>query len=471
MQIEGWHPLQRDNLSKLALKALDNNVRDHCSRLMDERKWIASPPIEGRVVAVDFPNGVEKFVGPEIIKWASRADLKEISYGNEKKRVIVWKDGSFIEFMTCDQELDAHGGAARDVVWFDEEPPESYWDENLMRIMTKSGRMILGMTSVKGVTWTENRIFIPGEKYEPDNYTITMSSYDNPANTKEMVEKIKAQCHDETEIAIRIFGQRTLRGGNVYKSWKDTYPWVIDPFIIPKTGGIMLTAIDPHPNTPHAVLWIWADTDGQIKEFPLIDNKPNLYECGLLFENATIPELAMMIKAYEEHNEWMNGRHHEISICDPMAWVEDQTKDKIARSLVSQLIDNDITPLKGSKDLIGGIFKVMEFLTIPEGGNHPRLMTMRHLEYLRFERKNYHFPDPRRYDKLGKNVSQKPVDKDDHMMENERRIVEYVIDNKLEPMDIGVHLPQLSVNGQIIDVDWDGLVRERREPEYDPIID
>ena len=176
MQCEGWHPLQRENLEILAKDALDSYyywhsytkqyvtvdtsfVRAHAQWVLDNKLWIPSPPIMARCVTVDFPNGVEKFCGPEVERWATKSELENVLYRNEKKRIITWKNGSFLEFMTTDQDLDAHGGVARHVVWYDEEPKSDYWQEGMMRILTVKGRMILGMTAVKGISWPKLEIW------------------------------------------------------------------------------------------------------------------------------------------------------------------------------------------------------------------------------------------------------------------------------------------------------------------------
>jgi hypothetical protein len=456
MQLEGWHPLQRDNLIKLSAEAYDERVRDYCKMLLNERRWIKSPPVDGRVVAVDFPNGVEKFVGPEYRKWLTQDEVNYIGYDNEKKRRITWKNGSFVEFMSKDQDLDAHGGSARDFVHVDEEIPEEYWTENTMRIISTGGRMVYGATAVNGVTWTEKAIWIPGESGNKHIYTIEMSTYDNPVNTKEIIDKIKDRCRDQTEIDIRIFGKRTLRGGHVYKMYKEADPYIIEPFIIPESGYLIM-AVDTHPNTPHAVLWIWVDEDGEVgegfKTLPLIDNKPNLYEVAALFENGNIQELKRMIRVVEQSNKYLNERGHDVFLLEPGAWSKDQMSNE--KSVKEQFEEDDgMFPEKGSKDLTGGIFKVQEMLTLNK--NKPRLMTFKYfdagIDYLLYEKKSYHFPDPRRAIKLGRNISNKPVDKDDHMMENERRICEYIYDDCLDEARTLDEHPALAPDGSIVDV-------------------
>lgn len=228
-QAEGWHPLQRDNLDKLATKAVSKKVREHCGKLMDEGKFIADPPIEGRVVAVDY-GFIERVNGKELVKWATPSEIKYIGYDNEKKRKIEWKNGSYIEFMTHEQDLDTHGGASRDVIMFDEEAPQPIWTESLLRVADCNGRILYGCTGVEGVTWSDEAIWVPGLRGDhPSIYAIEMTTYDNPTITDAAINEIKSLCSTEQEVQIRIYGKRVRKGGLVYET-KDEYPWIIPVF-------------------------------------------------------------------------------------------------------------------------------------------------------------------------------------------------------------------------------------------------
>lgn len=439
-QCEGWHPLQKPNLERLIEEALEEWVRDHCRYIYENKLWIKSPPVMARVVTVDFPNYVEKIIGPEYEKWATLGEVKAFQYENDKKRRVEWKNKSRCEFMTYEQPVKAHGGSARDVINFDEEPTQEHYEENKMRIISTKGRVTCGMTSVNGVTWTEEAIWEPGLSGDPKIYAIEMSTYDNPINTDEIVDEIKEMCADETEVAIRIYGKRTARGGRVFKMQRDEHPWFIEPFSIPHEGGMLISSIDPHPHIPHAVVWIWVDFDG--KYHPLIDGKPNLYQVAELYEGGSIPHLA---NAYHEIESRL-GRPYDIALCDPMAWIDDQTKDT-SKPIEQQLSDNDIFVMKGSKDLKGGLLKVQEMLSlnwteklgdgnwdrIERNRDFPQLMTFDNLTRTRWEYKNYRYPNPdAKRLKDPRQAKPRPIDKDDHMMEAMRRICEFIYDEQYE---------------------------------------
>ena len=486
MQIEGWHPLQKGNLERLAEEALDEYkdllgevhdvswVRDHCKKLLLEKKYIKSPPIFGRCVAPDFNTYVEKVIGPEYEMWATKSEVKEFNYANQTKRIIEWANGGFVEFMTSMQELKVHGGSARHVIQADEEMPQEYWVENNMRRISLNGRILYGATAVEGVTWTEDKIFVPGEQGDPTIYVMEMSTYDNPMNTERVVKEILNQCMDETDVDIRIYGKRKRRGGVVFKMAKDEEPWLIDRFEIPRDKGLLLLCIDPHPQIEHALLWLWADYDGIFHK--LINNKPNIYNVGEVFEHGSPQE----VKYYIDMMETKLGRKHDHALCDPAAWNVDQTKPE-ERSLADQFDDLGVFVQKGSKDRQANIIRVGGLLTLHHEdmpvsevalakGNpdrilklhpdaRPRLFTFKDLLRTRLERRNWHFPVYKgaavsEHDK----IKPKPVDKDDHMMENEGRGCAFIEDfNPEELIMMPTEDQKTYVNdkGERIDIKFD----------------
>ena len=259
-----------------------------------------------------------------------------------------------------------------------------------------------------------------------------------------------------------------LRGGQVFHTAKDEEPWIIPRFELPDVG-VLLMAIDPHPKIEHAVLWIWVDPIGSVPfgdgkfTLPVINEKPNLYEVGESFKNGTIPQLSEDINKVEE----MLKRKHDISLCDPAAWVEDQVK--LTKSIVAQLYDAGIYPIKGSKDLRGGILKTQELLTIEDVFRihrleHPRLMTFSDLLRTRWEAKSYRWQKRKGRHTEDMSDPQQPVDKDDHMMENRRRLCEYVIDYESEILEFTDKPPRpTNMMGEEIDIDFD---EEETEDEY-----
>lgn len=369
MQCEGWHPLQQENMERIIEETFDPWVRDWLKVLYERELWIKSPPVKARCNTVDYTNFVDKIIGQEYEKWATTADLDLVGYSNDKKRKITWKNGSFVEFMTYEQPVLTHGGAARDIIQHDEESPPGHWAQSKMRVSTTSGRMTIGMTAEQGVTWTEDEIWKPGlTGKDKAVFAVEMTTYDNPKNTQEMVDRIKASCRDEAEIAIRIYGKSAPRGGRVYAMAQDKHPWIIDPFDIPENEGSLTVLIDPHPQLPHAVLWQWVDYKGLFH--PLGKNfdgetLPNVYNIAELFESCNPAGLVEMIREIETYRI---GRKHDFCLCDPYAWNTDQNNPK---TLAQQFEEHGLYPSKAAKDRDAGIILVKEMLSLQIGKDLP----------------------------------------------------------------------------------------------------
>lgn len=59
---------------------------------------------------------------------------------------------SILQFRSYDQGREAWQGTERDIVWFDEEPPEPIYTEGLIRTMTTQGMIMCTFTPLNGLT-------------------------------------------------------------------------------------------------------------------------------------------------------------------------------------------------------------------------------------------------------------------------------------------------------------------------------
>src|SRR5699024_4390960 len=111
-------------------------------------------PTQGRVIGVDFVNGVEKIIFPQYQQWLAPSMLRggswETAY-DKVLRTLHFDNGSTIEFMSYDQDLDKFAGTSRDWVHFDEEPPLSIFNENRARLIDTDGDYWITMTPVEGM--------------------------------------------------------------------------------------------------------------------------------------------------------------------------------------------------------------------------------------------------------------------------------------------------------------------------------
>ena len=239
--------------------------------LTGKHKWLRTPPppIRGRCVSVDFVNGVEKIVRPEIAKWLPLSELKggswETAYDKEL-RTLYLENGSFIEFMSYDQALEKFAGTSRHFVWFDEEPPHSIFNECLLRLVDTGGHWWITMTPVNGMTWVYDTVYIAA-RTNPTLYVVETGIDDNTyLSVSEVDQVISLMPTDEKEA--RRYGKFMAIGGLVYKdfSLESVLAPVVDSVYCPnmQKEWTHFRMMDHGFNNPTAWLFGCADTEGRI---------------------------------------------------------------------------------------------------------------------------------------------------------------------------------------------------------------
>lgn len=228
-------------------------------------------PTRGRVIAVDFINGVEKIIFPQFKQWiypsALRGGSWETAY-DKTLRTLYFTNGSFIEFMSYDQDLDKFAGTSRNWVHFDEEPPKAIYIENMARLMDTDGDFWITMTPVEGMTWIYDDLFEPNENNEDSPVEIIqINTEENPYLTANAIKSF-ADSVDDDEKQARLQGKFVQVGGRIYKSFDPTVGGLHvlrEPVEKPKQrfkDWLWICALDHGLNNPTAVLWTAVNREG-----------------------------------------------------------------------------------------------------------------------------------------------------------------------------------------------------------------
>ena len=276
-----------------------------------------------------------------------------------------------------------------DFIHVDEPIPRNMWNAVSRGLVDRGGSAWWLMTALKEV-WmyyyiTENEALDPKTFW---SFTADMS--DNPLNSPSDIALFLSQL-DEDERDCRQKGIPLAFGNLVYGGYKkedhlvEGTPKGWTDATTPPSDHMITIAIDTHPQTPHAVLFCAVSPNG-IKYF---------YD--EIFQKGSMPELSLAIK------QRLRGRRAVYWLCEPAAWNEDQTT---GRCYAHTLWECGIPVERASKDKMHGIIQTKDIWT--ERGAEGEVMTyvLSHMGRFLFELKNYV------YDK-----ENKPVDKDDHMME------------------------------------------------------
>lgn len=233
---------------------------------------VPPPPTYGRVVSVDFLNGVEKIVRPEIARWLPPSEIEggswETGY-NKELRTLTLANGSKIEFMSYDQDLDKFAGTSRHWVWFDEEPPKDIHTECLLRLVDTGGDWWITMTPVDGMTWVYDDIYEAGNpnnaNYDPNIMVLEVDTTQNPHINPGELDTLLAGL-DANEKKARLHGQFVQRAGLIYPTFNESIH-VVDPIIpsdLNPRQWMHFNMMDHGFSNATAWLWAAVDDEGRI---------------------------------------------------------------------------------------------------------------------------------------------------------------------------------------------------------------
>lgn len=220
--------------------------------------------IRGRVNCPDFNNGLEKTILPTFARWVPPSDLRGNAWStayDKSTRILNFSNGSFIEFMSYEQELDKFAGTSRHFIHYDEEPPKAIKSENDARLIDTGGSQWFTMTPVEGMTWVFDEVYEPGvlgsDLIDVIQVDMTENSHINPAEIQVFIDGLS-----EDEKESRVHGKFIQMGGLIYKmfdpvlggkhviktpdNWENGYP--------PK-DWVVVASLDHGLNNPTAWLW------------------------------------------------------------------------------------------------------------------------------------------------------------------------------------------------------------------------
>lgn len=221
------------------------------------------PPIRGRLVCVDFPNGWEKIIKPILAQWIPPSALIDGSWESSweaRARKLNLANGSFLEIMSYEQDTDNFAGASRHFVHFDEEPPKTIWTENRMRLIDTAGSWWITMTPVEGMTWVYDDLY---ETQACEIVEVDIS--ENPYISSVEVETALSGL-DEQEMAARKSGKFQQIGGLIFKQF-DTSKHVIPPIKNFPANCTIAKSIDHGYNNPTSVHWHLVTPDDTVITF------------------------------------------------------------------------------------------------------------------------------------------------------------------------------------------------------------
>lgn len=311
-------------------------------------------PTRGRVVAVDFIKGVDQILLPQYKQWIYPSALKggswETAY-NSNAHLLTFSNGSTIEFMSYDQDLDKFAGTSRHWIHFDEEPPRNIWVECLARLIDTDGDYWITMTPVEGMTWIYDDLYEDNvNNADGDVHVIEINSLENP-HLKESAIKAFVKNVDEDDVDTRIGGGFVRQGGLIYKNFDPspghlqvlTEPIDEPSAIFNERQWLWILALDHGLNNPTAVLWIAVDPNGFMVIFDEWYKK-----------DWTVDQHAAKIKdKIREH-----GRFPDLLVADPSI----QNRNGVSGTSIQQEYQKyGLSFILGNNDVKAGIVRTKKY--------------------------------------------------------------------------------------------------------------
>lgn len=207
----------------------------------------------------------------------------------------------------------------------------------------------------------------------------------------------------EEDKQARVFGRFQHLTGLVFKVFSRRVH-VIKPFEVNMRDYCVIERLDPHPRNPDAVLWVAFDRMG------------NYYVVDELYTKVVgEEELAFRIKNKAQQYRVIDRR------ADPSAWVEDQ-HNKSKESLARRLQRFGLNYLHATKKRTIANKRIEDYLNYQEQGGqmirNPRLHIFDTCVRTIWELEHWQYNEYTGKAAEKHNPSEKPQDKDDHMMEN-----------------------------------------------------
>lgn len=365
------------------------------------------PPIRGRIVGTDFLNGISKTVLPEISRWVPVTALRGQSWTtayDKLERVLNFDNGSFIEFMSYDQDLDKFAGTSRHFIHFDEEPPKDIYNENMARLIDTGGSAWLTMTPVDGMTWVFDTLYLPGKEGSNVIDVIEVEMSENPHLAQAEVEEFLSSL-DADEREARGKGKFVQLGGLIFKGFSRDRN-VVERFnVLDHPDWLLAASLDHGFNAPTCWLWHAVSPDGQVVTFK------EHYRNGL-----TIDEHARIVHAINKEI----GRVPEFYIGDPSI----RNTDPITgTSIHEEYIKYGVPLILGNNDVRAGIVKMARYLK-PNAADKPNWLISVDCPRLIWEFGRYRWKTYAS-SKLSRdnNVQEAPHKKDDHALDSARYFI------------------------------------------------
>lgn len=217
--------------------------------------------------------------------------------------------------------------------------------------------------------------------------------------------------YTEEDKQARVYGRFQHLTGLVFKTFQRRIH-VIKPFLPKKEDFMVVERLDPHPRNPDAVMWV------------AIDSKRRKFVIDELYEKfSSVEDMAFKIKQRSSQYRIVQRK------ADPAAWTP-ASSERSEVTLASRLSELGLSYTQASKQRTLGIQLIADALSWQ--GNEvngqiefiqsPMLYVFETCERTIWEFEHWQYSEYTGKAAEKRGQSERPMDKDDHMMENLGRV-------------------------------------------------
>lgn len=382
-----------------------------------QQELLLNWPFEKRGRIISDPNTIIETIIPELKEAfpKGRYNIEKYETSKDGKRYEShWHTDTGWDFtlMTYEQDVKEFESATLGFVWMDEPPPEPIYKANIARLRM-GGIAMITETPLSGSQWLFDEFIdkapdiLEAQKKAVIQAELEDACEDHGVNGFITHQRIVDQIsqYDEDDMQARVFGKHQHLTGLIFKKWNKSVH-IIKPFQISYKDYVVVQALDPHPRVNDAVLWVAIDRMG--RSF-IVDE---------LWGNFELEELAQRIKGIDKQYRVVKW------LIDPSAFVVDK---HTGHSLASDLLEYDLEYEPGSKARTDAIRLIRDKINYQyvngEWVTQPKLLSFDTCFRANWEMGHWQWENWQGKTATYKSLKEKPVDRDDHMIENLGRIL------------------------------------------------
>lgn len=372
------------------------------------KRWEA--PVRIRVVTPDLTSTMDGVIHEKLREWCPKAQFKGGSFerGFDKvQRMLHFKNGSWIQFNSSEQDREKLGGVALHRVVYDEEPRLEVRKECLTRLIDYDGEEIFALTPFSGMAWLFDEVYDPWERGEldpRDGRVVVVDMDDNPHLSETGKARALAQ-YSGPEREARKSGRFVSFSGLIYPQFGSDH---IVPMLDKIPPGVeVFRGVDPGYRHMCAVVYCFLDENDELVVFDEIAEK------GL-----TVKQICALMDRRDARwgSEGANGRISPLrvnwTVIDP---ASKNRNNQTGRSDQSEFADNGVICIPGQNAVGAGINRVKERLD----AGKLRVAANCVETLAQFRRYRWVKDEGRSEDES----RERPVKKDDHLLDALRYVV------------------------------------------------